>query len=75
MIKQAAGIFLPGVAMFTAAQLSIAADSFWLKVGLVFLAWAILAAFFVQKYPKTEALKWGIKLRKGQVVKVELEGK
>lgn len=70
------GFFLPGIVVLVAAEGVSEAQPFWLKLLLALVAWGTLSGFFVQKYPKTEPLKWIMRsLNKGEVVKIELEGK
>lgn len=73
-LKREAGLFFPGLAVLFAAG-ECAQTHSWASLGWAFVAWIMLRTFFVQKYPKAAALKWAIKLKKGQIVKVEVEGK
>lgn len=64
-----------GVVVFVAFGLANAIHPDGWRLLALWGAMSLLYALFVPKYPKEIALKWGINLRKGQVAKVEVEGK
>lgn len=61
------------VTVGVAFQLSVAVHPVGWRLLATIGACFILRALYVEKYPKTEALKWAVKLKPGQ--KVEVEGK
>lgn len=66
---------IPAACGLMAAAGGGATHTTWLRWVLLLTSSFIIQFFFVQKYPKSQALKWAVKLRKGQIVKVEVEGK
>lgn len=72
-MKRWLGSIIPGVIVALAfMSVTQIPSPTWRVVGL-WGCFMLLNVFYVQRYPKTVALEWSLKLKPGQ--KVEVEGK
>lgn len=65
------GNVVPGVTVMVSAAEARATHTTWLRWLFFFVSSYAIQFFFVQKYPKSQALKWALKLRKGERVTIE----